>query len=294
MSTEISGDFPFTSQYVDVLESKMHYIEQGEGDPIVFLHPIPASNYVWRNVIPYLSTLGRCIAPDLIGFGRSGKPDIQYTIDDHIQYIDQWINALKLKNITFILHGWGSIPGFDYAMRNEKNCKALVFYESYLRPFDGSDLSLPFEEQMYAFHEQFDPNEIEANGSLFVDKALPQSMTRHLTEREITFYREPFLKTGAGKPIRQYMEDLPRDDNHTNQIIANYSKKLTQSKLPKLMLYSVPGFIASIATVMWAKENFPNLEIDEVGEAMHFAQESYPTLMGETISVWLQGIEQRK
>ena len=294
MNAMVSEEFPYSSHFVEVLGSKMHYIEQGSGDPIVFLHGVPTSCYVWRNIIPHLSTLGRCLAPDLIGFGRSEKPDIQYTIDDHIRYIEQWIDALKLKNITFVLHGWGSIAGFDYAMRHEDNCKGLVFYESYLRPIDGQDLSLPYQEQMYAFQEEFDEKEIVMNGSLFVDKALPQAMIRHLTEKEIAFYRDPFLKEGAGKPLRQYLQELPRENNHTNQIIANYSKKLQRSKLPKLMLYSIPGFIASISTVMWAKENLPNLEIDEAGEALHYAQESCPAQMGETISIWLQGIEQKK
>ena len=288
----ISAECPYPSHYVDVLGSRMHYLEAGEGDPIVFLHGIPTSSYVWRNIIPHLSSLGRCIAPDLIGFGQSDKPDIAYSIDDHIKYIDTLIETLKLKRITFILHGWGSIIGFDYAMRHEKNCKGLIFYESYLRPSHGDDLSLPYQEQIYAFIEQFNVGEMLMNGAQFVDRALPQAMTRTLSAVEMTRYREPFAKEGAGKPLLQYLKDLPQDDNHTNKIIAHYSSQLKKSKLPKLMLYSLPGFISSIATVMWAKDNLPNLEMIEVGEALHYAQESDPVLMGETISVWLQGIEQ--
>jgi haloalkane dehalogenase len=127
-----------------------------------------------------------------------------------------------------------------------------------------------------------------------VDHILPQSVMRVLTNRELEAYRQPFMEKGSGKPILQYIKELPNGQGKSNveKIIADYSKKLTKSKLPKLMLYSVPGFITTIATAMWAKENLPNLEIVDIGEELHLAQESYPQLIGETISVWLQGVEQ--
>lgn len=289
----IPADFPFQSHYVDVFGSKIHYIEEGEGDPILFLHGVPTSSYLWRNIVPHLSPLGRCIAPDLIGFGKSDKPDIEYSINDHIKYIDQFIETLKLKNITLVLHDWGSIIGFDYAMRHENKIKGLAFYEAYVRPANEEDLSLPFQEQFSSLTEDETVGEILISGSHFIDKVLPPGMMRNLTEEELYYYREPFLKTGAGKPLLKYLQELPHAHNETNNIISHYSKKLQKSRIPKLMLYSLPGFITSIATVMWAKEHFPHLEINEVGEALHYAQESNPMLMGESISVWLQGIEQQ-
>src|SRR6185312_4320755 len=125
----IPTDFPYRSHYIEIDGSKLHYIKEGTGDPILFLHGIPASSYVWRNIIPYVAPLGCCIAPDLIGFGKSDKPDIAYTIQDHIDYIEKFIQTLQLDNITFVMHGWGSIIGFDYAMRHPDKCKGLVFYE---------------------------------------------------------------------------------------------------------------------------------------------------------------------
>src|SRR5580700_8614975 len=116
-----------TSKFIEVNGSKIHYTETGEGDPILFLHGMPASHYLWRNIIPHLAPLGRCIAPDLIGFGRSDKPEINYSIKDHISYIEKFIDALNLKhNLTIIMHGFGSIIGFDYAMRHQAACKGLV------------------------------------------------------------------------------------------------------------------------------------------------------------------------
>jgi haloalkane dehalogenase len=290
----IPVDFPYSSQYVDVYGSKMHYIEQGTGDPILFLHGMPTSAYVWRNIIPHLATLGRCIAVDLIGMGKSDKPDIEYTISDHIKYVEKFIETLGLKRVTLVMHGWGSVIGFHYAMHHEKNCKALVFYEAFLRPLNGDELSLPFQEQLLSLQNQESHYDLIMNGSYFVDKVLPQGMLRQLTDEEMNYYREPFLKEGSGKPLKQYLHELPCGDQKgkVDKVIADYSKKLTKSSLPKLLLYSVPGFITTIATVMWAKEHLSNLEMVDVGEALHFAQESNPVLMGEAISIWLQGVEQ--
>ncbi|HSW69420.1 MAG TPA: haloalkane dehalogenase [Gammaproteobacteria bacterium] len=294
--TNISSDFPYKSHYVDIYGSKMHYIQEGEGDPILFLHGIPASSYVWRNVIPHLVTLGCCIAPDLIGFGKSDKPDIQYSITDHIRYIEKFIETLKLDHILIVMHGWGSIIGFDFAMRHPEKCRGLVFYEAYLRPKHSDDISLPYQEQILAWQKQNNISDLIMNGTHFIDKVLPQSVMRRLSETELTCYREPFKNKGSGKPLYQYLHELPdaNEKNNINKIVADYSKKLTKSSLPKLMLYSIPGFLTTIATLIWAKDNFPNLEIIEVGEELHYAQESNPDLMGEAISVWVQGVEQNE
>lgn len=291
---QISSELNFKSNYVDVLGSKMHYIEQGSGNPIVFLHGVPASCYIWRNIIPHLSNLGRCIAVDLIGMGKSDKPDIEYSITDHIKYIEKFIETLGLKRITFVMHGWGSIIGLDYAMRNEKQCRALAFYEAFLRPFSLDNSSLPYQEQISELEDEENSYDIIMNGVKFIDQVLPQGMMHRLTDAELVHYREPFINTGTGKPLKQYFLELPKGSgtSKVDKIISEYSKKLEQSNLPKMLLYSIPGFITTIATVMWAKEHFKNLEISEIGEELHYAQESNPVLMGETLSVWLQGIEQ--
>lgn len=294
-SNTISSDFPYQSQYVEVFGSKMHYIEQGKGQPILFLHGVPTSSYVWRNVIPHLAPLGRCIAPDLIGMGKSEKPDIEYTVFDHIKYIEKFIQTLNLQNITLVMHGWGSVIGFDYAMRYEDKCRGLVFYEGYLRPFNGEDASLPLQEQLHTLEQNENVYDLVTNSTYYIDKVFPQEMMRSLTEAEISHYREPFMSKGSGKPLEQYLKEIPwtGKSSKVNQLIENYSNKLTRSKLPKLMLYSVPGFITTIATAIWAKEHLLNLEMVDIGEELHYAQESNPVLMGEAISVWLQGIEQK-
>lgn len=286
------------SKFLDVLGTRMHYLEAGSGDPILFLHGVPTSSYLWRNVIPHLSPLGRCIAVDLIGFGQSGKPDIQYSISDHINYIEHFIQALGLKRITLIMHGWGSVVGLDYAMRHPANCKGLVFYEAFLRCVSESELALPVYEEYAECSDQSTMSDIVSNGISFIDKILPQHIMRTLSEDELTNYRAPFIESGSGKPIAQYLKELPAADlsdarKKCDEIIATFTQKLMTSKLPKLMLYSIPGFITPIATVMWAKEHLPNIEVIDIGEELHLAQESCPAVIGEAISVWMQGLEQR-
>lgn len=282
---------PFSSKFIEIDNANMHYLEAGHGDPILFLHGVPTSSYLWRNIIPHLMPLGRCIAPDLIGFGQSDKPNIQYSIFDHIKYIEKFIETLGLKNITIIMHGLGSIIGFDYAMRHEKNCKGLVFYEAFLNSLNEADLSLPFQEQLVAL--QTEALDCETNGIPFVDKMISQNMMRELANKEMENYRKPFIEKGTSQPIIQYLKELTNkeDVSKIDHCIQYYSKKLTQSQLPKLMLYSVPGFMTTITTIMWAKENLPQLEILEIGEELHLAQESHPDLIGKMISAWLQGIE---
>lgn len=283
-----------SSTFIDVNGAKMHYLEEGEGTPILFLHGIPTSSHVWRHIIPFLSSLGRCIAPDLIGFGLSDKPDIAYTITDHIQYIEAFIEKLNLKNLTIIMHGWGSVIGFDYAMRHEKNCNGLVFYEAFLSSGSKDDFSLPYQEQWLSLQAEKNALNLRLNGATFVDHIIPQMVMRTMTDDELAAYRHPFIAEGSGRPILQYLQELPNGNgvSKAEQLIANYSKKLTKSKLPKLMLYSVPGFITTITTAMWAREHLPNLEMVEIGEELHLAQETYPEIFGDTISAWLQGVEQ--
>lgn len=281
-------------RFVDVRDANIHYLEAGEGDPILLLHGIPTASFIWRKVIPHLSPLGRCIAPDLVGFGQSSKPNIDYSILDHINYIEAFIETLGLNNIILVMHGWGSVIGLDYAMKHQSNCVGLVLYEAFLRSQDKTDISLAYQEQILELDEENLTHDETVPGSVYIEKMIPQIIMKNLTNEEMEHYRKPFLQKGSGKPIQQYLNELPRidQDGKVVQIIDQYSKKLTESKLPKLMLYSIPGFITTIATAMWAKDNVPNLEIVDVGEELHLAQESYPDLMGEAISIWLQGVEQ--
>lgn len=288
----ISDKYPFKSHFIDVDGAKMHYIDEGKGDPIVFLHGIPTWSYVWRNIIPILSKTNRCIAPDLMGMGKSDKPDIEYTIFQHNEYIEKFIEKLGLKNITLVLHGWGSVPGFHYAMKHQDNVKAIVFYESHVRATIHWDmLSLPVQEFASIFNNREKSHDMVINENFFINTALPSGMLRDLTPEEIKNYLEPYKSPESRKPLWQYVLDLPTGkETDVVEMIRGYSMKLRESDIPKLMFYAVPGFITTIDTVQWCKDNIKNLDIVDLGEAMHFAQESDPELFAHEIQKWTSSI----
>lgn len=290
----ISADFPFESKYVEVLGSKLHYIDVGEGDPMLFIHGIPTSSYMWRNIIPEASKDARCIAVDLIGMGKSDKPDIDYTIFDHIKYIEEFIKALDLKNITLVLHGWGSIIGFHYAMNHQDNVKGIVFYESHVRATIKWDmLSLPVQQIASLFTDEETSYREVVQNNYFIKTVLPTGVMRDLSPDEMKHYEEPFKTQESRKPLLQYIHELPVGSDQQEeivQLIRDYSSKLKESKIPKLMFYAVPGFITTIDTVQWARDNFENLEVVDLGEALHFAQETNPHLFANEMMEWYQQI----
>jgi len=177
----------FASHFVEVHGSPMHYVDVGSGDPIVFLHGNPTSSYLWRNVIPHLVPLRRCIAPDLIGMGRSAKPDIDYRFFDHARYVEGFLEALALRNITLVIHDWGSALGFHYAMRHEHNVKAIAFLEAILRPIPTWEaMSDSFREMFRAFRTPGTGWELIVNENQFIEIGLPGGILRKLSKTEWT------------------------------------------------------------------------------------------------------------
>ena len=285
---------PFKSEYVNVHGSKIHYIQSGKGDPILFLHGMPTSNFLWRNIIPVLAEQAHCIAPDLIGMGKSDKPDIEYNLLDHIKYIEGFIKALNLRHITLVVHGWGSVIGFNYAANHEKNIKGLAFYESQVRAAVRWDMLSLLEQQLASMlkNKQSSYKAVVEN-NFFIDKLLPRSVLRELTEEEMAYYREPFKDAKSRKVLWQFVLDRPFGDgpDEITQLIDDYSKWLQKTSVPKLMMYTIPGFITPVSTIMWCKEHFPNLTIVDLGEGLHFIQETNPQVFAEALAEWYAEIK---
>lgn len=286
---KISVECNYPSNFIEVKGSRIHYLEKGVGDPVVFLHGMPTSSYLWRNILPSLSGSARCIAPDLIGMGKSDKPDIDYTVYDHIEYIENFITSLNLKNITLVLHGWGSVVGFDIARRNESRIKAVAFFESHIRPTtDWNMLSLPVQQLATLLNRPGASYRAVVQQNYLVTKLLPSGVIRSLDPVELENYEEPFPTPESRKPLWQYILDLPLGNGPDNvvNLISQYSDWLQQSSIPKLMLYAVPGFITTMATVQWATDHLKNIHFVALDNALHFAQESVPDLFGQKLREW--------
>src|SRR2546430_12321674 len=158
----------------------MAYVEVGVGVPIVFLHGNPTSSYLWRNVIPVLQSAGRCLAPDLIGMGRSGKaPGGSYRFADHARYLDAWFEALALRDVTLVVHDWGSALAFHWARRHPERVRALAFMEALVRPMTWQEWPEPARRIFQAMRSPAGAEIVVANKG-FVARLLPESLLRRL------------------------------------------------------------------------------------------------------------------
>ena len=288
LEQEISSDFPFESHYIQVLGSRLHYIEEGSGDPVLFLHGNPTWSYLWRNIIPHVSSGSRCIALDLIGMGKSDKPDLEYRFFDHVGYVEGFIEAMELQKITLVVHDWGSGLGFHYAMRHPENIKGLAFMEVFLGPLTWDRFPGRKKEIFQSFRTPEVGWDIIVNQNMFIEKILPGSVVRKLTEAEPNHYREPFLDPESRKPVWRWPNELPieGEPKDVHQAVETYSEQLQQSSLPKLLFHGEPGVLISAPIVQWSRENLKNLEVVNIGPGIHYIQEDNPHLIGEELARW--------
>ena len=285
----LSAEFPHQSRFLNVAGSRMHYVEVGEGAPILFLHGNPTSSYLWRNIIPHLTVLGRCVAVDLIGMGRSDKPDIDYRFVDHSRYVEGFIEEMGLEDIAFVIHDWGSALGFHYASRNPANVRGLAFMEAILMPFPPLDPDTEFGKLFTAFRTQEVGWDMIVNQNFFVEKVLPGSIVRDLTEEEMDRYRGPFTDPDSRRPLWRWPNEIPiaGQPEDVTAIVQSYNGWLQETDIPKILFYAHPGAIIQEPLVTWCREHLKNLETVDIGPGIHFLQEDNPHLIGKELARWL-------
>jgi haloalkane dehalogenase len=287
--SDIPTDFPYESRFVEVEGSKMHYVEVGSGDPILFLHGQPTSSYLWRNVLPHLAPLGRAIAPDLIGFGRSDKPDIEYRFVDHARYIDGFIEALGLDRLTFVIHDWGSGLGFHWARRHPERVRGLAFFEAILAPIPSwDDFPAELRDVFRGFRSPETGRSLLIDQNVFIEKVLPGAVVRGLTEVEMDRYREPFKDPASREPVYRWPNELPigGEPADVTEIVGAYNAWLQETDVPKLLLHAEPGAITRAPLVEWCKANLKELEVVHVGAGIHYLQEDNPDGIGKAVADW--------
>ena len=209
----ISAEFPYAYRTIDVRGSKMAYIDIGPADaaPIVLVHGNPTSAYLWRNVIPHLTGVGRVVAVDLIGMGKSDKPDIAYRFDDHAQYFLEFMQAMVLQDVVLVLHDWGGAIGIDYAARQKGNVRGIVVMEAVMKPMSLADADFATRYLFGRLRDPEDGNQIIAVDNFFVEKLLPMMSGRALTDEEMAAYRAPYLTIASRKPVAQWPREIPLD-----------------------------------------------------------------------------------
>ena len=288
----ISADFPYGSKYIDLYGSKIHYIDEGTGEPILFLHGNPTSSYLWRNIIPFLTSMARCIAPDLIGMGKSDKPDLEYRFFDHVKYAEGFIEKMGLENITLVIHDWGSALGLHYAMRHEDKIKGIAFMEAILMPLSWETFPPDFKEVFQAIRTPEVGWDMIMNKNIFIEQILPGAVVRKLSEEEMNHYREPFKEPGSRKPTWRWPNEVPIDGvpPDVTAVVETYNQWLQQSDLPKLLFYATPGGIVPAPAVEWCKQRLKNLKTVDIGQGIHFLQEDNPHLIGSELAKWFSSI----
>jgi haloalkane dehalogenase len=277
-------------QRIDVLGSEMAYVDVGDGDPIVFLHGNPTSSYLWRNVIPHVASLGRCIAPDLIGMGDSDKvPGLDYHFVDHRRYLDAFLEAVGVENaVTLVVHDWGSALGFDWANRHRDSVAGIAYMEAIVRPVTWDDWP-EASRSIFEAMRSAAGDEIVLEKNVFVERILPASVTRQLSDDEMDEYRRPFRNPGEDRrPTLTWPREIPIDGapGDVAAIVDDYGRWLSTSDLPKIFIDADPGAILVGSQREFCRD-WPNqTEVRVAGT--HFIQEDSPEEIGMALSRWIE------
>ncbi len=287
-ASAISADFPYESRYVDVLGSRMHYVDEGEGQPILFLHGNPTSSYLWRNIIPFVADDYRAIAVDLIGMGKSDKPDLEYTYQDHKRYLDAFIEALDLRDITLVIHDWGSVLGFDYAVEHGDNVVGIAFMESIIPPsFPRSGLGGGLGR-----YRTDEGEELILEQNQFVEQVLPGSVIRGLTDEEMDYYRAPYPTPASRLPTLQWPRELPTGGEPARNVdvVNRIGGWMQGTDIPMLFMWARPGALNNESFADAMEERVKNIQIAFIGAGRHFIQEDQPENIGRTLADWRRRI----
>ncbi|MGW4473434.1 haloalkane dehalogenase [Nonomuraea sp. NPDC004354] len=280
----ISAADPHPRRQVRVLGTHLSHVDTGDGEPVVFLHGNPTSSYLWRNVIPYLADVRRCLAPDLVGMGRSEPAaDRAYRFADHARHLDAWFDAvLPEGQVTLVLHDWGSALGFHWARRHPERVRAIAYMEAIVQPRLWADFP---EGRDTLFRAMRGPEgeELLLGQNFFVETVLPRSVLRPLREEEMAAYRAPFGDRDSRLPTLVFPRELPIDGTPRDvaEVVEAYGSWMARSAVPKLLISAEPGAILVGRALEFAR-TWPNQR--EVGvRGIHYVQEDSPHEIGAAI-----------
>ena len=293
--TSISALDPYKRQRVAVLDTEISYIDSGKGDPIIFLHGNPTSSCLWRNIIPHVEGLGRCLAPDLVGMGNSGKAsDGSYRFVDHARYLDSWFDTLGLtKNALLVLHDWGSALGFYRAYRHPNQVRGIVYMEALVRPVTWEEWPANARPIFQAMRSPAG-EEIVLQKNIFVERILPASVLRGLTAEEMAVYRRPYLEAGESRrPTLTWPREIPVEGEPADvvKIVESYAQWLASSDVPKLFINADPGSIL-VGPQREFCRTWPNQQEVTV-PGLHFIQEDSPAEIGRAIADFVTDIQRQ-
>ena len=284
----------WNKKYIDVLGKQIAYVEMGEGDPIIFQHGNPTSSYLWRNILPQLQGLGRCIAMDLIGMGDSEKLEdegnMTYSYNTHKKYFDGFLNAIGVEsNATLVVHDWGSALGFDWANDYPEKVKAICYMEGIVQSMEWEDWNEDAKGIFQGFRSPAG-EEMILEKNLFIEAVLPGSILRKLSDAEMDEYRRPFNDKKSRRPTLDWPRQIPLENNPSEicKIVDSYSQWMAENNIPKLFINAEPGAILIGKQREFCRTWKNQKEVTVKGS--HFIQEDSPNEIGNAIFDWLKGI----
>ena len=280
---------------VTVRGKRMSYVEMGSGDPILFLHGNPTSSYLWRDIIPHCAGLGRCVAPDLIGMGDSEKLEApgpgSYRFVEHRAYLDGLLDALGIaRNVVLVGHDWGSALAFDWANRHREAVRGIAYMEGLVRPLTWDEWNKKARPVFEGFRSPAGEGMVLEKNT-FVERVLPGSILRDLSEAEMAVYRRPFAEAGEGRrPTLTWPREIPLDGEPADvvAIAQAYADWMAENDLPKLFVNAEPGAILLGAQREFCRRWKNQAEVTVKGA--HFIQEDSPREIGEAVAAWVAGI----
>ncbi|PZG03073.1 haloalkane dehalogenase [Nonomuraea aridisoli] len=276
---------------VDVLDSHMHYEDSGEGAPFVFLHGNPASSHLWRGVLPGVARPGRrLLAPDLIGMGRSGKPDVPYRFGDHARYLDAWFDALALEDVVLVGHDWGGALAFDWAARHPGRVRGVAFMEAIVRGMSLDELGDGPRARTELIRGPKGES-LVLDGNFLVETAFTGGVLTPLGEREMQPYLAPYPTRESRRPLLEWARSMPLDGEPADvagPVEASGKWLASSDDVPKLLLTfdSSPTLMIGEEMAAWCAANIAALETEHCGPAGHHAPEDRPGDIAAAIASW--------
>lgn len=274
---------------VDVLDSTIAYLRGGDGPTVLFVHGNPTSSYLWRHVISELADVADCVAVDLIGMGRSGKPSLDYGFADHARYLEAFADRMGLRDVVYVGHDWGAVLGLDLLRRRPDLISRIAVCEGHLRPFDDwGDMDEGAADLFSRLRTPGTGERLVLRENFFVEQVLPAGMDHTLTDAERNAYRAPFLEESDRLPVLRWIQQIPvaGDPPLVDEIVRANQHVLLHGPAPRLLLHGTPGSVVGPAVVDHFRREATGLETADVGPGTHFLPEDQPGPIASAIRRW--------
>lgn len=279
-----------------VLDSQMHYEDTGTpagsaGPAWVFLHGNPASSHLWRKVLPRTQVLGRCLAPDLIGMGQSGKPDIVYSYDYHARYLAAWFDALDLQEVVLVGIDWGASLAFDWARRHARRVRGIAFMETIVKPMSWADFPAAARPRFEAFRTPGMGEQLVMELNQFLAGSLTATVLTPLSAADRAVYESPYPTPASRRPLLAWPRAMPLEGSPADvvaRVEACGAWLASSADVPKLLLTFTgsPTLMIGPDLTAWCRANIASLTVQACGDAGHMAPEDQPERIADALVAW--------